>query len=103
MSRRKPTPDELICKPGRCACGAKIVRGLDDTQQLVTVNVSGVGAAAELIAWTTQRASFVLDLAEPMGRGLTLKRRTQRDLRRHPSGFNRNKIVLEHKCREATT
>lgn len=95
----KQTPDELICESGRCACGARIIRGLDNTRQLVTADIWAADATSELIAWASSRASFVLDLTEPRGRGLTLTRRTARQIRRRPAGFKRERIVLAHECK----
>lgn len=94
------TPVELICTAGKCSCGAKIVRGLDDRRELTTVDVRTIDAAAELTAWAAGRPSYVLDLARPSG--LTLTRRTTRDIVRRPVGFKRERVLLAHQCKEAT-
>lgn len=91
-----PTPTDRLCEAGRCHCGSKVVRGHDQHQQLATAEVWRADAATELLAHTQGRPSYVLALGKP--RGLTLTRRTPRDLARKPSGFNRDQIVLAHRC-----
>lgn len=90
------TPPERIAEAGRCGCGRKIVRGTDNTGQHISVDLWPVDAATELLAYTAGRPTFVLDLARP--RGLTLTRRTPRQIARKPVGFNRDRIVLQHDC-----
>lgn len=97
---KEPTPKELICEAGRCSCGTRIVRGLDNTHELVSVDIWAADAATELIAWRDGRASYVLDLARPTG--MTLTRRTTTDIKRRPAGFKRDRIVLTHACRKGT-
>lgn len=89
--------DNTFAEPGRCACGARIVRGVDDTGELVDVDAPLVDAAAELLAYAAGRPSFTLALARP--RGLTLTRRTRDDIKRRPAGFKRSHVVLLHACR----
>lgn len=73
-----------------------MVRGTDQHGDLATTEVWPVDAATELLAHTEGRASYVMDLARP--RGLVLTRRSPRDLVRRPAGFNRDRIVLAHRC-----
>lgn len=101
MSNNPTTPDERIADAGLCSCGARIVRGLDDVGQLVSVDAPLVDAVTELIAYSKGRASFTLALAKP--RGLTLTRRTRQQIKRKPAGFNRAHVVVEHDCADKGT
>jgi hypothetical protein len=96
MIRPAPTPPDRVAEAGRCACGQRVVRGTDQHGDLATTETWHADAASELLAYAQGRASYVLELGRP--RALTLTRRSTRDLARKPSGFNRDRIVLAHRC-----
>lgn len=105
MTREQHVDDELrIAEAGRCSCGSKVVRGFDDTGELVTADAPLVDAVTELLAHTRGRLSFSLALQQRHPRGLVLHRRTRLDIKRRPAGFKRAHIVVEHDCadREAS-
>lgn len=89
-------PPERIATAGRCTCGAKVVRGIDDHAQLVTVDIYDTDAASELLAHTAGRASYTLGIAKRGG--IYLTRRTTRDIARHPVGYRPQRVVLAHIC-----
>lgn len=92
--------DELrIAEAGRCACGSKIVRGFDDSGELVSVDAPLVDAATELLAHVAGRRSYSMRLQTKHPRGLVLNRRTRVDIKRRPAHFNnRTHVVVEHDC-----
>lgn len=83
---------------GRCACGQRVVRGPDDTGELVVIEPTGVDAAAELHAWASSRQSFTLDWRMRHPIGFVIARRSTTQLKRWPAGTTAKRVVLAHDC-----
>jgi hypothetical protein len=82
---------------GRCpTCGARVVRGQDDSGALVVTDVMPATAAQELGCRAEGRRSYVLAWA---GVGMKLTPRTDRDVLLSPPGFTHARIVCEHHCK----
>jgi hypothetical protein len=98
MDTLTPLTPANMPKAGRCACGARVVRGHDDTGELVTIEPRAVDAAEELLAWVADRQSFALDWRMRHPIGFVIARRTLRQLKRWPAGFTAKRVVLAHRC-----
>lgn len=96
----EPTPAHRLAEAGRCACGAKVVRGLDQDGHLATAEVVPLDAAAELIAHHHGVPTYAHTLARPRGQVLT--RRTPTDLVRRPVGFRHTRVLGAHLCPQET-
>lgn len=93
----KPTPEHRLADPGRCTCGARVVRGHDQHGHLATANVGPIDAAAELLAYTHGTPTYAHTLGHPRGQVLT--RRTRADLVARPIGFTPGtRVLLAHTC-----
>ena len=81
---------------GRClACGARVVRGYDDAEQgLAVVDIWPASAAAEQLHRARGGASYVLGWRA----GMTLRRRSDRDVLTRPAGGVPERVVLSHEC-----
>jgi hypothetical protein len=96
---KRSTAKRFDVEAGLCSCGSRIVRGEDDDGELVTADVGRTDAARELMARVAGRSSFVISyVAKGESSGLKLKRRSDRDIRSKPAGFNTDAIVLAHDC-----
>lgn len=94
------TPEHRIAAVGKCACGERIARGIDQYGADATVTLGHYpDAAGEVLAHVAGIGSYLLGLTHPIGRGLVLNRRTAGDIKRRPVGFKPgDRIVLAHHC-----
>ena len=91
-------PDRNV-SAGRCrACQVRTVRGFDDTMTVVEVEIWPIDEPTEWTEVEAGRPTFLLSWAKV---GMTLTRRTERDRKLRPAGFNHDRIVPIHRCRES--
>lgn len=81
---------------GRClACGKRVVRGYDEHEgALAVVEIWPASASAEQLHRARGGTSYVLGWRA----GMTLRRRTDRDVLMRPAGAVPERVVLTHEC-----
>lgn len=81
---------------GRCRlCGARVVRGLDDTGALAVTDVGAIDSTQELACYADARPTYAMRWA---GLGIELTLRSPHQMLSSPAGFSNERVVAAHRC-----